>query len=444
MMSSRSDGLRAVFAAMVRPLRHRDYRLFFAGQCVSQVGTWMQQMTVVWLAYRLTGDALLVGVVGFCAQFPTFALSPLAGVWADRFDRRRLLLLTQALAMIQALALAALTMGDVITVWVLMALVAVLGAVNALDMTAAQAFLKELVREREDLSSAIALNSSIVNSARLVGPALAGVLIHLAGEGVCFLLNGISFLAVLAALVAMRPATAAAAPANQQSIWLNLREGIAYTFRNRPVRDLLTLVAVLSLFGMPYSLLPVFARDVLHGDANDLGLLMGAGGLGALAATLQIAARRSVVGSESGLIWAGVGLTASLILLGAANQLWLALACRVLAGYCVILQVTTANTLVQTLVADNLRGRVSSFYNMAILGTLPLGNLLAGALAGAIGVSATFVVSGVCCLGGVAWFWLRLAGFRAAAGVLYERLGLIGTVPAGEHPAETGLTAACH
>jgi MFS family permease len=443
MTSSLASGLREMFSAMLRPLAHRDYRLFFGGQCVSQVGTWMQQMTVIWLAYRLTGDALLVGVVGFCAQFPTFALSPLAGVWADRFDRRRLLLLTQTLAMFQALTLAALTLGDAVTIWTLMLLVALLGAINALDMTASQAFVKELVRQREDLGSAIALNSSIVNGARLIGPALAGLVIRFTGEGGCFLLNGLSFLAVLVALGLMRPATVAPAAIGRQPLWRSLREGVAYTFENRPVRDLLALVGLLALFGMPYSLLPVFARDVLHGNADELGLLMGAGGLGALAATLRMAARRSVIGAESGLIWAGMGLTASLMLLGAVDQLWLALLCRLLAGYCVILQVTTASTLVQTLVADEQRGRVTSFYTMALLGALPLGNLLAGALAGFIGVAETFVVSGICCLAGVVWFWLRLAGFRAATRLLYERFGLMHVVSA-EQVGDAGLTTGPH
>jgi MFS family permease len=340
--------------------------------------------------------------------------------------------------MFQALALAALTLGDALTTWALCLLVALLGAINALDMTAAQAFVKELVRQREDLGSAIALNSSIVNGARLIGPALAGVVIRLVGAGGCFLLNGLSFLAVLAALALMRPATAAPAQVARLPLWRSVVEGVGYTFQSRPLRDLLTLVALLALFAMPYSLLPVFAREVLHGDADELGLLMGAGGLGALAATLRLAARRRVVGAESGLIGAGLGLTVSLLLLGAVQHLWLALLCRLVAGYCIILQVTTANTLMQTLVADEQRGRVSSFYTMALLGALPVGNLLAGAVAGMVGVAETFVFSGICCLAGVVWFWLRLAGFRAAANLLYERLGLLDAVPA-EHVADARL-----
>jgi MFS family permease len=418
-------GRTAIFRVMFRALGHRDYRLFFGGQCVSQVGTWMQQMTVVWLAYRLTGDAFLVGVVGFCSQIPTFVLAPLAGVWADRFDRRQLLLATQALSLVQSGLLAALTLANVLTLWQLLLLVAVLGAVNAFDMTASQAFVKDLVHKREDLGSAIALNSAIINGARLIGPALAGILIHLVGEGGVFLLNAVSFLGVLAALAAMRPVVAVAAPAAHLPLGQSLQEGITYSYQNRPIRDLLVLVAILALFAMPYSLLPAFADQVLHGGARALGLLMGAAGLGAIVATLRVAARRSVVGAEGELVWASLGLAASLILMAAVNHLELALLCRLTAGYCVLLQTTTANTLIHTLVEDDQRGRVASIYTMAFLGALPLGNLLAGALAQLVGVAETFAVSGVCCLAGSAWFRLRLPAFRRETEAVYQRLGLV-------------------
>lgn len=422
-------GLHRVFRAMGRALAQRDYRLFFAGQAISQVGTWMQQMTVIWLSYRLTGNAFLVGAVGFCAQFPTFILSPVAGVWADRMNRRRLLLVTQALAMIQAFALAGLTLLDAIDIWSLILLVALLGAINAFDMTASQAFVKDLVHEREVLGSAIALNSAIVNAARLVGPALAGMMIYFLNEGGCFLVNGFSFLAVLLALSLMRPAAPATGRRRHLPIGQSLREGIAYSLNHRPVRDLLILVAVIALFGMPYTLLPVYAREVLDGGSSELGLLMGAGGLGALFATLRVAARPSVVGSETNLIWGGLMLAVSMSCMALADFLGLALLFRLISGYCVLLQLTSANTLVQTLVDDDQRGRVMSFYTMAVLGALPLGNLLAGGLAGTIGVAETFVLEGICCLGGAFWFWLRLPAFRRDTHAIYDRLGLARDAP---------------
>lgn len=410
---------------LFRALAHRDYRLFFLGQSVSQVGTWMQQMSVVWLAYRLTENAFLVGVVGFAAQFPTFLLAPLGGVWSDRFDRRHLLLVTQAIAMIQALVLAALTLTDVVSIESLILLVSVLGAVNGFDTAASQAFVKDLVNNREDLGNAIALNSSITNSARLIGPALAGIVIHLAGEGGCFLINGFSYLAVLIALAAVRPPAEVAAAARARAVWASLREGMTYTFSNGPVRSLLLLVGLLAMFGMPYSLLPVFVKEVLHGGPNELGWLMGAAGLGALLAAVRMAGRRSVVGAESGLVWGGLGLSAALLLLGMGSVLSVSLLCRLSAGFCVLLQMTTANMILQTLIDDEHRGRVSSFYTMSLLGMLPLGNLLSGALAEWVGVSNAFVISGICCLLATARFGWQLPAFRRDTRPVYERMGLM-------------------
>jgi MFS family permease len=444
MTSPSSSGPRpSVLQVMLRALGHRDYRLFFAAQSISQVGTWMQQMTVVWIAYRLTEDAFLVGVIGFCAQFPTFLLAPVAGVWADRWERRRLLLLTQALAMIQALVLAFLAFNNLLAIWNLALLVGLLGAVNAFDMTASQAFVIDLVRKREDLGSAIALNSAIMNGARLIGPALASLVIHFMNEASCFLVNGLSFLAVLLALAAIHPPSVAAGPARSVPLLHSLGEGARYLYHNRPVRDLLTLLAVVALFGMPYSLLPVYAQQLLHGGPDALGLLMGAGGLGGLFATAQLAARRTIVGAESLLTWTGLGLALSLMLLGAIDVLWLALICRLVVGYCVLQQVTTANTLVQTLVDDDHRGRISSFSTMALLGALPLGNLLAGAVAGIVGVALTFVLTGVGCLGIVLWFWLRLPGFRRETLPVYERMGLA-EMEAPDQVSNPGLHAAHH
>jgi len=290
MMSQPHIGIRSRLGLLFRALRHRNYRLFFLGQGISQSGTWMQQVAVLWLADRLSNDVVVVGLLGFVAQVPTFLLAPLAGVWADHLDRRRILLVTQTLAMLQALSLAGLALSDHLTLAPLLVLAAVLGSIYAFDMTASQALVKDLVSERDDLSSAIALNAILLHSARLVGPVLAGWLIVFWGEAACFLVNGISFLPVLAALAALRLEKA---PAARQSTHLHgsFADGWSYAWGCRPIRLLLFLVAWLSLLGMPYTLLPAFVRGTLAAEGDALGWLMGAAGLGALAAGWQLGSR---------------------------------------------------------------------------------------------------------------------------------------------------------
>jgi MFS family permease len=287
-----SKGLRAV----IRALDHRNFRLFFGGQSISLIGTWMQRIALGWLVYRLTNSAFLLGAVGFAGQIPIFFIAPFAGVFADRWNRQRMLILTQTLSMAQALLLSFLVLTGTVSVWQIIALSAFLGVVNAFDMPIRQAFTLEMIENKEDLGNAIALNSSMVNSARLLGPSLAGMLIAVFGEGTCFLLNGISYVAVIAALLAMkinpRPPQPRRPPAMQE-----LKQGFAYAFGFAPIRDVLLLLGLVSLVGMPYTvLMPIFARDILHGGPHVLGFLMGASGIGALAGAVYLASRKSVLG----------------------------------------------------------------------------------------------------------------------------------------------------
>jgi len=396
-------GTWARLVLLFRALRHRNYRLFFLGQTISQAGTWMQQVAVLWLAYRISNDVVVVGLLGFVAQLPTFLLAPLAGVWADRFDRRRILLITQTGAMLQAFGLAALVLSDHLTLASLLALTAVLGGIYAFDMTASQAILKELVNDRDDLGSAIGLNAIILHSARLVGPVLAGGLILLWGEPACFLVNAISFVPVLAALCAIRlEEDRTDAPPRQ--LHGSFVDGFFYAWGCRPIRLLLFLVAWLSLLGMPYALLPSFVRETLAGDGVVLGWLMGAAGLGALAASWQVGSRPTAVGSESELATIGVGLALALFGLALTRTIWLAIFWRFWIGYAVLRQLATANALIQTVVSDTMRGRVMSFYTMALIGGLPLGNLLGGILASQLGVPWAFATMAATYLAGVIWF----------------------------------------
>lgn len=416
---------------LLRALRSRNYRLFFAGQSVSLVGTWMQQVAVSWLVYRLTGSAVLLGVVSFAGQIPSFFCSPLAGVFADRWNRRRLLLWTQGLSMLQATLLAAFVLTGVIEVWHLVALNALLGIFNAFDIPVRQSLVIEMVDRKEDLPNAIALNSSMVNGARLVGPSLAGLLIAAVGEEVCFLINAASYLAVLLAVAAMR--LPPAAPRNNRKHVLHeLREGIGYSFGFPPIRAILLLIATVGLVGMPYSvLLPVFAREVLGGGAQTFGFLMTAAGLGALASTLFLAARKSVVGLGRVIAVATALFGCGLVGFALSRVLPLALAFAALAGFGAMAMIASSNTIVQTVVDDEMRGRVMSLFAMSFLGMTPLGSLAVGALAEAVGTTATLLAGGVASLAAAAVFATRLPALRQFVHPIYVRLGILPEVATG-------------
>jgi MFS family permease len=433
----------ATLAGSFRALRHRNFRLFLGGQIVSLVGTWMQQVALGWLVYRLTRSAFLLGLVGFAGQIPSLFVSPFAGVWADRWNRHRMIVATQALSMLQALVLAALVLSGVVRVWHVLALSLFLGLVNAFDVPARQSFLVEMVGGRQDLANAIALNSSTFNAARLVGPAVAGAMIAAFGEGVVFLVNGLSYVAVIAALLAMRvpprpPLAGAAAPA-----WQDLQEGVAYVRRSGPIRAILLLVSLVSLAGASYSvLMPVFAVDVLKGDAHTLGFLMGSIGVGALCGALLLAARRTVRGLGRYIVAAVAVFGASLAGFSLSRSLPLSLLLVGLAGFGLMVQMAASNTILQTIVHDDKRGRVMSFYAAAFMGTMPVGSLLAGGLAGVIGAPRTLQLGGAACLLGALAFSRALPGIRVQIRPIYIRLGILPEVATGLQTATEPAAAA--
>lgn len=419
-------------AFMVRALRHRNYRLFFSGQSLSLIGTWMTRIATSWLVYRLTGSALLLGLVGFAGQIPSFLLAPVAGVLIDRWNRHRLLVATQILAMAQSAALAALALTGVINIWHVLFLSLFQGAINAFDMPARQAFVVEMVEKREDLGNAIALNSSMVNAARLLGPSIGGILITAVGEGWCFFWDAVSYLAVIASLLLMR-ITPRPRPAQAGSrVLAGLREGWAYVSGSPPIRSILLLLALVSLVGMPYTvLMPVFASKVLHGGPHTLGFLMAATGVGALSGAVFLANRRSVLGLGKILpLMAGV-FGAGLIGFSLSRTLWLSIPLLFVTGLGFMVQMAASNTLLQTLVEDDKRGRVMSFYTMAFMGTAPFGSLLAGSLAARIGAPRTLLLGGVGCIAAAVWFATLLPRLRVLVRPIYVQMGILQEVAEG-------------
>jgi MFS family permease len=409
----------------VRALRSRNYRLFFSGQTVSLIGTWMTRVATSWLVYRLTGSASLLGVASFCGQIPMFFLAPLAGVWVDRWDRHRTLVITQILSMLQSLALAALTLTGRITVWDVIWLSLAQGLINAFDMPARQAFVVQMVENRDDLANAIALNSSMVNGSRLAGPAIAGVVISAFGEGYCFLVDGLSYLAVIASLLAMiiMPAPRRA---RERRVFRELREGWLYVVSSRPIRSILLLLGLVSLVGMPYTvLMPIFASNILHGGPNTLGFLMAASGVGALAGAVSLAFRKTVLGLGRQIVLSSALFGAGLIGFGLSRWLPLSLVLMPVIGFGLMQEMACSNTILQTIVDDEKRGRVMAYYSMAFQGMLPFGSLFAGALAARIGAPWTVVVGGAATLAGAGWFALELPEIRRYVRPIYVELGIL-------------------
>lgn len=421
---------------LLRALRSRNYRLFVAGQSVSLVGTWMQQVAMSWLVYRLTGSAFLLGVVAFASQIPTFLFSPVAGVLADRWNRRRLLMFTQGLAMVQAAILAAAVLTGVIQVWHIVALSLLLGVVNAFDIPVRQSFVVEMVTRREDLGNAIALNSSMVNAARLVGPTVAGLLVASVGEGICFLLNSASYLAVLLALMAMRLTPAPRDGKPRRHVLHELKEGFSYAFGFAPIRSILLLVALMSLTGMPYTvLIPVFAKDLLHGGAHTFGFLMTAAGCGALVGTVYLASRSTVLGLGRVIVLSCVLFSAGVAVFALSRTLPLSLAALVLAGYGAMTLVASCNTILQTILEEDKRGRVMSFFTVAFMGMTPFGSLGAGTMTNIVGPRATLVIGAVCTLAGALVFARSLPRIRELVRPIYVRMGILKEVAQGMETA---------
>ncbi len=397
----------------LQALRHRNFRLFFVGQFVSRIGFWMQQVALSWLVYRLSHSPFLLGLVGFAGQFPTLVLGLFAGVVADRFNRHRVIIFMQVLAMVQAFILAFLTLSGWITVGEIFLLALFYGSVQAFEMPARQSFMMEMVGQ-EDLVSAIALNSSLVNGARVIGPAVAGILVVSMGEGPCFLINSFSYLAIIFGFLAMR-VTSRPAPPPLASTATYIREGIGYAFRTPPVRALILLIGLVSFLGTFYTILmPVVAEEVLHSGARGYGLLMGASGTGAVIGTLFLARHKGTQKLGGAIAFALGRFGVGLILFALSRNLWLSLLILPMVGSGFMVPMAAVNTLLQTLAPDQMRGRVMSLYFMMLMGTAPLGSLLAGVLAPHLGVQVTVGLSGLVCLGGLLWFIPRLAQVREA------------------------------
>jgi MFS family permease len=449
-----SDGRAPRPASLWRALAHRNYRLYFAGQGVSLIGNWMTRLATGWLVFRLAqpDPAFLLGLVGFVGQVPTFFLAPFAGAFVDRANRHRLLIATQVLSLIQSALLAVVAfLGEpgTTTITLVMLLSLAQGLINTFDMPTRQAFLVEIVTRREDLPNAIALNSSLVNGARLIGPSLAGAVIAVAGEGWCFTIDAISYVGVIAALLAMRVTPRANAP-HTGPIWHGVAEGMRYAFGFAPIRTLLVLLALVSFMGMPYSvLLPLFAADVLHGGPSTMGLLSGAAGLGALGGAFFLASRRTVLGLGRVITVATMIFGIGLIGFGLSRWPWLSLLLLLLSGFGMMVQMAASNTVLQTIVDEDKRGRVMSLFSMAFLGMTPFGSLFAGGLArainhGPLGAQVTVITGGVACVIGAGVFALRLPRLRPLVRPIYVREGILPEMTAGVQAAAQLTTQAQH
>jgi len=358
----------------------------------------MQRIATSWLVYRLTGSAVMLGVVGFVSQIPTFILSPLGGVAADRWNKKTIFLVTQILAMVQALVLAALVMTGRITVLWIIVLNIILGVINAFDITARQSFVVEMIEDKDDLGNAIALNSSMVNGARLLGPSITGVLIASVGEGICFLINSLSYVVIIIAILRMK-IVPKVKEIKKTRVAHDFKEGFTYVYGSKPMRSVIFLLALVSLFGMSYQvLMPVFAKQVLEGGPHTLGFLMGAAGFGALCGAIYLASRKS--GHDvSRLIPAAAALFGTgLIAVSFSRSLWISLVFLAVAGCGMMVQMASSNTLLQVLVDDDKRGRVMALYAMAFMGMAPFGSLIAGSLAGLIGTPYSVLTGGVFCV----------------------------------------------
>jgi MFS family permease len=412
-----------------RALRHRNFRLFLGGKSISLIGKWMTRIATAWLVYRLTKSALLLGTVSFVGQIPMLLLAPFAGVLVDRLDRRQVLVWTQALAMVRSLALAWLTLTHQITIREVLTLSAFQGAINAFEMPGRQAFMVQMVEDRGDLPNAIAINSSMVNLARLTGPSLAGLVIAATNEGWCFLIDGVSYIAVIISLLLMRVHVPDGKPATM-SMLEQLREGWQYVSTFVPVRSILLLFATLSLMGMAHVvLMPVFAAEVLQGGPYTLGFLMSAAGVGALISSLSLALRKSVRGLSKMLPIAAAIFGAGLVLFGMSRLPWLSLLLLVVVGFGMMQGLTVSNTIIQTLVPEDKRGRVMGYYITAFVATAPFGSLLAGELAQWIGAPRTVMLTGTFCIAGAAWFWSQLRAIRKEMRPIYIQLGIVPAPP---------------
>ncbi len=395
------------------------------GQSISLIGTWIQRVALPWLVYDLTNSPFLLGFVGFAALVPVFIITPFAGVLIERWNRYRIMIITQILSMIQAFILAGLVFSGQIQVWHIIALSLLLGCINAFDSPARQSFMVEMVERKENLGNAIALNSMMVNGARLIGPSIAGMLIGFAGESLCFLVNGMSYFVVIISLLMMKIVPRSVEP-KRKYLFTDLKEGFRYTFSFIPIKSILLLLALASLTAMPYTvLMPVFVKEILHGSSHTFGFLMGAAGMGALAGALFLASRKSVVGLDKVIPIATGIFGLGLIMFSFTSSFVLSMIFMVITGMGMMVLAASGNSIIQTIVDDTMRGRVMSFYTLSFLGIAPFGRILAGSLASTIGTPLTFMFGGICCIAGAVIFALRLPAIREVINPLYVNLGMV-------------------
>ena len=408
-----------------RSLQYRNYRLFFSGQSISLIGTWMQRIAMPWLVYHLTGSAFLLGLVGFAGQIPTFLLSPVAGVLTDRWNRYKVLLVTQIVSMIQASVLTWLCLSGTIQIWQIVCLSIVMGCINAFDVPARHSFVVDMVEKKQDLGNAIALNSLMFNGARLIGPSVAGIILASTSEGICFLLNAVSYVFVIISLLMMKLKVKAVKEKSKE-ILAELKEGLNYTFGFAPIKHLILLLSISSLMGMSYSvLMPVFAKEVLHGGSQTFGFLMGAAGFGALMGALYLASRRSVLKLGRIIPASALLFGTGLIVLSFSRVFPLSLILMVFIGLGMMMQTSASNIVIQTITEDDKRGRVMSFYSMAIMGTAPFGSLIAGWLAKLVGTPGTILIGGISTIIGASIFLRKLPELKTIVRPIYVEMGII-------------------
>jgi MFS family permease len=418
---NKPTGLNVIF----RSLQYRNFRLFFGGQSISLIGTWIQQIATPWLVYHFTGSVFLLGVVGFAGQIPTFLISPFAGVMTDRWNRYHILITTQILSMIQALLMALLFFTGVIKIWQIILLSLLLGCINACDTPARQSFFIEMVEKKKYLANAIALNSSMVNAARLLGPSIAGMLIAFTNEGICFLINGISYIFVIGSLLSMKIVPRKMINKDTR-VLQELKEGFSYVFDFAPIKYIILMLGLVSLMGMPFSvLMPVFAKVIFHGGSHTFGFLMGASGIGALGAALYLASRKNVLGLFKRIPLAAGIFGSGLVAFSFSRFYLFSLLLMIVTGFGMMFQLASSNTILQTIVDDDKRGRVMSFYTMAFMGTAPFGSLLAGGLAHIIGAPYTILIGGISIILGASIFAYKLPELRKMIRLVYAKLGII-------------------
>lgn len=430
-MKEKGNGISSKTKIVFRSLKYRNYRLFFSGQSVSLIGTWMQRLALPWVVYQMTGSEVLLGIVGFAGQIPSFLLAPVAGVLTDRWNKYRVLVVTQVVSMIQAGILAWLAMTGSLEIWHIIVLSLILGCINAFDVPARQSFVVEMVENKEDLGNAIALNSMMFNGARLIGPSIAGVVLASTGEGICFLINALSYVFVISSLLAMR-LPAMEAKKKETHILKELKEGLDYTFGFKPIKHIILLLGLVSLMGASYQvLMPVYAKEVLQGGSHTFGFLMGAAGSGALLGAFYLASRETVLKLGRLIPLATAILSIGLIALSFSSSFILSMLLMAFTGLGMMMQTAASNTVLQTITDDDKRGRVMSFYAMALMGTAPFGSLLAGWMAKTIGTPWTIFAGGSVCLLGSLVFYRRLPELKKIVRPIYVKMGIIPEVASG-------------